>query len=514
MKRGGFVKNDTNSNSNLTNYLQRQVVIKSTNVAKNVIDNKKENRKIKVHKEQVGKIHTINSDIKRYGLQVDNTNFDKTNSKRNKYLQQRENILNKNPKLNSNLHHVAKYSTDFPLNKNNMQKKHNQMQMRKKGRYNTLKTNDKAYENISIGKEKNTFRVGNKEDKFSPIQKNSLTSPKVNQKKINQTTMQKNISLEKHKATQRKKSIFHNPLVSKSVGHRNIAQKIVLTPAKAVSAVGTGLKEELNSEIKNSDMEGIKLANDIISPVARKLRFESNKLIARKLGFDRNAYNLQKKEKKIIKTDEKLYRIKKAQRKKIRKTVTTNRGRNVKAGASRAISKGSQIAKKAVMAVANAVKATATSINALVAGGSLILVTLVLIMLCLPVMIIGSSFSSGANLVGDVEYRDDVVYYSQYDQQWQWHPFDIANNGCGPTSMAMAISTLTGFIIDPTDIATFSQEGGHQTENGGSYWSLFPAASEAYGLQCTQISSIYNPLTFESHFENGEIGRASCRERV
>ena len=54
----------------------------------------------------------------------------------------------------------------------------------------------------------------------------------------------------------------------------------------------------------------------------------------------------------------------------------------------------------------------------------------------------------------------------------------ISTSGCGPTSMAMVISSLTDYDVTPIDMASFSVENGYRTEDQGTSWSFFGAAAE------------------------------------
>jgi hypothetical protein len=60
----------------------------------------------------------------------------------------------------------------------------------------------------------------------------------------------------------------------------------------------------------------------------------------------------------------------------------------------------------------------------------------------------------------------------------------IGQGGCGPTSMAIVTSTLTGEAHDPVELAQWSVANGHRCEGNGSYHSLIPTAASAYGLSC------------------------------
>lgn len=82
----------------------------------------------------------------------------------------------------------------------------------------------------------------------------------------------------------------------------------------------------------------------------------------------------------------------------------------------------------------------------------------------------------------------EVMYYNQLDERWADVMYGtsstIGQGGCGPTSMSIVISTLTGEVHDPVELAQWSVANGHRCEGNGSYHSLIPAAAAAYGLSC------------------------------
>ena len=90
----------------------------------------------------------------------------------------------------------------------------------------------------------------------------------------------------------------------------------------------------------------------------------------------------------------------------------------------------------------------------------------------------GVVFSSGGT---------EVMYYSQFDSRWANIMYgkssSIGKAGCGPTSMAIVISTLKGEPHDPVELARWSVAHGHRCEGNGSYHSLIPEAAKAYGLK-------------------------------
>lgn len=90
--------------------------------------------------------------------------------------------------------------------------------------------------------------------------------------------------------------------------------------------------------------------------------------------------------------------------------------------------------------------------------------------------------------LGDVTFTDGgtpVVYYSQLDERYanQLYGTDnIGGYGCGPTSMAIVVSSLTDDMVDPVEMGQWSYENGYWCKSSGSYHALIPAAAEAWGL--------------------------------
>ena len=78
-----------------------------------------------------------------------------------------------------------------------------------------------------------------------------------------------------------------------------------------------------------------------------------------------------------------------------------------------------------------------------------------------------------------------VIYYNQDDSRYKDKPYGLDNiggYGCGPTSMAIVVSTLTDETVDPVQMAQWSYENKYWYSGGGSYHSLIPAAAKAWGL--------------------------------
>ena len=74
----------------------------------------------------------------------------------------------------------------------------------------------------------------------------------------------------------------------------------------------------------------------------------------------------------------------------------------------------------------------------------------------------------------------EVVYYNQLDERWADLPYgtdNIGGYGCGPTSMAIVVSSLTDQTVDPPTMAEWAYQNGYWCSGNGSYHSLIPGAA-------------------------------------
>ncbi len=78
-----------------------------------------------------------------------------------------------------------------------------------------------------------------------------------------------------------------------------------------------------------------------------------------------------------------------------------------------------------------------------------------------------------------------VVYFNQLDERFVDKPYgtdNIGGYGCGPTSMTIVISTLTGETVDPIHMAEWAYKNGYWCKGSGSYHSLIPGAAKEWKL--------------------------------
>lgn len=90
--------------------------------------------------------------------------------------------------------------------------------------------------------------------------------------------------------------------------------------------------------------------------------------------------------------------------------------------------------------------------------------------------------------LGDVKFtngKTEVVYFNQLDELYANQPYgtdDIGGYGCGPTAMAIVVSSLTDETVNPAEMARWSYEHGYWASGNGSYHGLIPAAAKAWDL--------------------------------
>lgn len=87
-----------------------------------------------------------------------------------------------------------------------------------------------------------------------------------------------------------------------------------------------------------------------------------------------------------------------------------------------------------------------------------------------------------------VKLKRQTPYYLQWDNRWaydQLYPTNIGISGCGPTSLAMIISRLTGNLVYPNEIA---KKASSYMNDGGMDWVFIDQITKEYGLKTTDIN--------------------------
>lgn len=83
-----------------------------------------------------------------------------------------------------------------------------------------------------------------------------------------------------------------------------------------------------------------------------------------------------------------------------------------------------------------------------------------------------------------------VVYFNQTEEPWGSMPYGTSNigaAGCGPTSMSIVISTLTGKIVNPQTTCAFSMNNGEYVPGAGTAHSFIGNAASNWGLTCERV---------------------------
>lgn len=86
------------------------------------------------------------------------------------------------------------------------------------------------------------------------------------------------------------------------------------------------------------------------------------------------------------------------------------------------------------------------------------------------------------------ETINGFVYFNQADQAWNENGYHIHQSGCGPTAMAVCISSLTGKWVTPLDTAIWAYDNGYYSAAGAVH-EMVPALAKEYKLNCTGLGT-------------------------
>ena len=100
--------------------------------------------------------------------------------------------------------------------------------------------------------------------------------------------------------------------------------------------------------------------------------------------------------------------------------------------------------------------------------------------------------TGGTCTVGGNGYDGKIQPYYQNDYKDAYctgSSTTIASSGCGPTSMAIVVSSLLGEKHDPVELAKFSCDNGYRIPSQGTSWAFFAAAGKKYGLKVQEVGN-------------------------
>lgn len=85
------------------------------------------------------------------------------------------------------------------------------------------------------------------------------------------------------------------------------------------------------------------------------------------------------------------------------------------------------------------------------------------------------------------------IYFNQADAAWNDNGYQIHSSGCGPTAMAVCISSLTGKWVTPVDTTIWAYNHGYYTSAGASH-EMVPALARQYKLSCNGLGTDINKI--------------------
>ena len=117
------------------------------------------------------------------------------------------------------------------------------------------------------------------------------------------------------------------------------------------------------------------------------------------------------------------------------------------------------------------------------------------------------TFHMGSFSFNDGDRR--TIYFHQRDERWGQIAYageTIAQAGCGPTALAIVLSTLLDQTITPPQVSKWSTDNGFAIDQNGSSHSLIPQAGQALGLDVQAIANDASSL--EAGLKKGQMAIA------
>lgn len=102
--------------------------------------------------------------------------------------------------------------------------------------------------------------------------------------------------------------------------------------------------------------------------------------------------------------------------------------------------------------------------------------------------------------------EDGLPYFFQFDPQWQNERYGdgtMEETGCGPTSLAMALSGILHHTFSPKEIADYSQTNGYYVDGAGTAWTLFTDYPGQLGIRAWQTEG--DEATVQEQLNAGNI---------
>lgn len=87
----------------------------------------------------------------------------------------------------------------------------------------------------------------------------------------------------------------------------------------------------------------------------------------------------------------------------------------------------------------------------------------------------------------------DTYFYTQIDERWADLYYGgtdtIGKYACGPTSMAIVVSSFTDICIDPVQMSAWAKNNNYWFSESGSLHTIIPETAEAFGLKAEGVEN-------------------------
>lgn len=100
----------------------------------------------------------------------------------------------------------------------------------------------------------------------------------------------------------------------------------------------------------------------------------------------------------------------------------------------------------------------------------------------------------------------EITYFNQTEEPWADQPYGsdyIGRYGCGPTAMAIAVTSMTGYETDPAQMSEWAADNGYWASKSGSYLSIVEGTAQAHGLTAESIE--LTPEAIQSTLLSGKV---------
>ena len=117
-----------------------------------------------------------------------------------------------------------------------------------------------------------------------------------------------------------------------------------------------------------------------------------------------------------------------------------------------------------------------------------------------PIQSVTAAKQSEADRIGG------VVYFCTREKPWSEEMYGsdtLKDYSCGPTTMAMVVSTLSDAYVDPIEMCQWSVSHGFWRPGGGTYTAFMREAPKAFGLSCKE--RYWSLDVIREEIENGNL---------